>query len=102
MHQAVANSNDIFGQTTVIRATVVRYSDVQQISKYYIFKSDKITLLEIKIYQKNCQQKDMPLTLKQISRCIIHQSVVLFRSSVERSMHQCTHQYDASVKSTDK
>jgi len=58
--------------------------------------------LEIKINQENCQQKDMPLTLKQISRGIIHQSVVLFRSSVESSMHQCTHQYDASVKSTDE
>jgi len=37
-----------------------------------------------------------------MSRCIIHQSVVLFRSSVESSMHQCTHQYDALVKSTDE
>ena len=34
------------------------------------------------------------------SRGIIHQGVVLFRSSVESSMHQCTHQCDTSVKST--
>jgi len=34
MHQAVADSNDIFGQTTVIRATVVLYADVQQLNKY--------------------------------------------------------------------
>jgi len=34
MHHTVANSSDTFGQTTVIRATVVRYADVQQINKY--------------------------------------------------------------------
>ena len=34
MHQAVANSNDTLGQTTVIRATVVRYAAVQQMNKY--------------------------------------------------------------------
>jgi len=53
MQQAVANSNDTLGQTTVIRATVVRYADVQQIHKYYVIKSDKITLLKIKINQEN-------------------------------------------------
>jgi len=79
MHRAVAKSNDIFGQSTVIRATVVRYADVQQLNKYYIFKSDKITSLKIKINQENCQQKDTPLTLKQMSRGMIHQGVVLFR-----------------------
>ena len=36
------------------------------------------------------------------SRGIIHQGVVLFRSSVESPMHRCTHQCDASVKSTDE
>jgi len=59
-------------------------------------------LLKIEINQENCQQKDTPLTLKQMSCGMIHQSVVLFRSSVESLMHQCTHQYDASVKSTDE
>jgi len=34
MQLSVANSNDIFGQTTVIGAAVVRYADVQQLNKY--------------------------------------------------------------------
>ena len=43
-------------------------------------------LLKIKINQENCQQKDLkdtPLTLKQMSRGMIHRGVVLFHSSVE-------------------
>ena len=66
-------------------------------------ESDKITLLKIKFNQENCQQKDTPLVLKQNHVVwLIHQGVVLFRSSVESSMHRCTHQCDASVKSTDE
>jgi len=67
--------------------------------------SDKIALLKIKFDQENCQQKDTPLTLKQMSRRMIDSPrcfIVLFRSSVESSMHRCTHQCDASVKSTDE
>ena len=59
------------------------------------FKSDKPKLLKIKINHENCQQNN---TYKQM----IHDGVVLLRSSVESSMHRCTHQFDASVKSTDE
>ena len=48
MHQAVANSNDIFGQTAVIRATVVRHADVQQLNTYYFLRVVKLRCLKLK------------------------------------------------------
>jgi len=49
-------------------------SDLHQTVVKFIgwsIESDKITLLKIKFNQENCQQKDTPLILKQMSRRMI-------------------------------
>ena len=80
-------------------------SDLHQTAVKFIgwsIESDRITLLKIKFNQENCQQ-DTPLILNKCHVVwLIHQGVVLFRWSVESSMRRCTHQCDASVKSTDE
>jgi len=60
----------------VIGTTAVQCADVQQRNKYYILRVTNVKLLNIKINQENCQQKDTPLACKQMSRGMIHQGVL--------------------------
>jgi len=67
-------------------------SDLHQTVVKFIgwsIESDKITLLKIKFNQDNCQQKDTPLTLKQMSRRMIDSPLKVLFYSVHRLKVRC-------------